>query len=235
LSSRDSERDCLRFLPFSKGKTVAVPFSVKIPEICDRYALKNLRARYKLPSRFVYLPNQLWQHKNHITVLRALLLLRQRGVEAHVVATGSPSDYRNPEFPRSIFSFVEENKLDANFLFLGLIPYADIDPLMRASCCVINPSLFEGWSTTVEEAKALGVPLLLSNIAVHVEQAPSNAVFFSPLDPEEIANSIEEALSLEPDSDSRIDREISAINRYRSQRINFGRNFLELCNTVRGR
>ena len=51
---------------------------------------------------------------------------------------------------------------------------------MRSSVAVINPSLVEGWSTSVEEAKSLRVPLVLSNIPVHREQAIRDAIFFDP-------------------------------------------------------
>lgn len=37
----------------------------------------------------------------------------------------------------------------------------------------VNPSFYEGWSTTVEEAKSIGVPLLLSDIPVHREHGAS--------------------------------------------------------------
>ncbi|NIO41379.1 MAG: glycosyltransferase [Burkholderiales bacterium] len=57
---------------------------------------------------------------------------------------------------------------------------ADLYALMRGSIAVVNPSLFEGWSTTVEEAKAIGAPLVLSDIAVHREQAGGDAVYFEP-------------------------------------------------------
>ncbi len=42
---------------------------------------------------------------------------------------------------------------------------------MLCSTALINPSQFEGWSTTVEEAKSLGVKMLLSDLEVHKEQA----------------------------------------------------------------
>jgi glycosyltransferase involved in cell wall biosynthesis len=51
----------------------------------------------------------------------------------------------------------------------------------------LQPSLFEGWSTTVEEAKSLGKKLLLSDIAVHREQNPPESVFFDPKNSEELA------------------------------------------------
>jgi glycosyltransferase involved in cell wall biosynthesis len=64
-----------------------------------------------------------------------------------------------------------------HFRHLGLVPYEDVLGLNAASDALINPSLFEGWSTTVEEAKALGTGMLLSDIGLHREQSPS-ATFF---------------------------------------------------------
>src|SRR3990172_9644127 len=52
---------------------------------------------------------------------------------------------------------------------------------------LINPSFFEGWSTTVEEAKSMGKRIILSDIEVHREQNPSGGVFFDPKNPKELA------------------------------------------------
>jgi hypothetical protein len=63
---------------------------------------------------------------------------------------------------------------------------------MRGSIALINPSEFGGWSTTVEEAKAYGVPMLLSDLDVHREQA-STAQFFSVSDDLRLADLLEAA------------------------------------------
>ena len=62
--------------------------------------------------------------------------------------------------------------------------------LMANSRCVIQPSLFEGWSTSVEEAKSLNKLLILSDIAVHKEQCCENVLFFKREDPNDLANTI---------------------------------------------
>jgi len=64
--------------------------------------------------------------------------------------------------------------------------------LVIAGACVamINPSLYEGWSTSVEEAKSMGKTILLSNIAVHREQAPVRGLFFDPRNVEELAEKL---------------------------------------------
>jgi len=51
----------------------------------------------------------------------------------------------------------------------------------------MNPSLYEGWSTPVEEAKSIGAPLLLSDLPVHREQQPRVASFFDPNDSSAVA------------------------------------------------
>ncbi len=75
-----------------------------------------------------------------------------------------------------------------------MIPAADVRALMRSSIAVINPSLCEGWSTTVEEAKSLQVPLVLSDLAVHREQAAGSAEFFDPHSAADAARALTAAL-----------------------------------------
>ena len=113
------------------------------------------------------------------------------------------------------------------FPLSGYIPYSHIMPLMRASTAVLNPSLFEGWSTTVEEAKALGVPLLLSDLRVHREQAPAGTRFFDPDSAEEMAAVLEEAwFSLPPGP--RYETERQAVATYQLQRVEFARRFIDV-------
>jgi glycosyltransferase involved in cell wall biosynthesis len=83
------------------------------------------------------------------------------------------------------------------FHALGVVGYREVQSLMFHAHAVLNPSLFEGWSTTVEEAKALGKRLLLSDIPVHREQAEGIAHFFDKTSPSALA-SVLEVCSSEP-------------------------------------
>ena len=67
-----------------------------------------------------------------------------------------------------------------NYKYLGTLPYLDVMSLIYHAKAIINPSLFEGWSSTVEQAKAYNKKIILSNINVHIEQKPENAIFFDP-------------------------------------------------------
>jgi hypothetical protein len=136
---------------------------------------------------FFHVPNQLWAHKNHTVIRDALRILKSRGECPLVVSTGLTNDYRNPGYFPEFKTSVENLGLAEHFRFLGLIPYADMQVLMRASIAMINPSFFEGWSSTVEEAKSVGKRILLSDIAVHREQDPERALYFPFTDPETLA------------------------------------------------
>ena len=82
-----------------------------------------------------------------------------------------------------------------SFKVLGLVPYEDLSVLFRHAVGLINPSHFEGWSTTVEEAKSLGKAIILSDIPVHREQAPPRGIFVAPDDPQAMADAMRTMLA----------------------------------------
>lgn len=189
LSSNDSRRDFELYYPRSKIAVFVIPFAVELSLDILEISPLDVRNKYNLPSNFYYLPNQFWPHKNHTLVLEALKILKTRGKSLVIVASGN-NNVQPDEFVDMLKLKIKEYRLDQNFILLGSIPYKDVIGLMRAAKGVVNPSLFEGWSTTVEEAKALGVHMILSNLAVHKEQASESAVFFKRNSPESLVNAL---------------------------------------------
>jgi glycosyltransferase involved in cell wall biosynthesis len=188
LSSEDARRSCEQFYLKSKGKTAVVRFSSPIPESLIEKNPQAVIAEYNLPESFFYLPNQFWRHKNHLVVIEALHLLSKQGSKIVVVATGNIKDPRHPKYFASLHQRIEQLGIQGNIKILGLIPRNHVISLMRVCTALINPSYFEGWSSTVEEARILNVPMLLSDIPVHREQMGNEATFFSPDNAEELAN-----------------------------------------------
>ena len=199
LSSEDARRDCERFYPRTVGRTRAVRFAVppgNPPTLADARAVAD---RYGLPEHFLFMPNQLSKHKNHLLVVDALALLRERGSKVVVVSSGKQLDERHPEHFSVVQAKLDALGLQGQFRMLGMIPYPDLAALMRCSVALLNPSLFEGWSTPVEEARSMGVPLLLSDLDVHREQAGSTATYFDRHSAAGLANALEAARPM-PDS-----------------------------------
>ena len=187
LSSESARRDFASFSPEYESKARVLRFCGLPPNV-DWSKLVDLRATYGISGHYFYIPNQVWAHKNHLTAVYALAQIAAEWPDVSIICTGALNDYRNPEYLNQLKSEIERLGITKRFRLLGVIPYDHIAQLMIQSIAVINPSQFEGWSTTVEEAKALGVKMILSSIDVHHEQCPSGeAKFFESLDATSLA------------------------------------------------
>jgi glycosyltransferase involved in cell wall biosynthesis len=211
LSSESALRDFRRFYPGSTSNISVVRFATWPAASSLSADPPAVIAQYDLPSRYFYLPNQFWRHKNHQVAINALALLKRRGLDVVVAASGSKDDPREPNYFGDLMKEVVRHGLGENFRYLGMIPLAHVYALLRSSTALINPSRIEGWSTTVEEAKSFGVPMILSDIDVHREQTDGTARYFGVDDAEALANHLSDlqegkpvvARDLLPDLDDR--------------------------------
>jgi glycosyltransferase involved in cell wall biosynthesis len=190
LSSKDACSDCERFYPATKGKTHIVQFAVPPPLPMSFDVARGIADSYGLPKNFFYLPNQFSIHKNHQLVANAIKIISNQGGRLVVAASGSTLDHRDLNNYTNLCNQIKTLDIQENFRFLGFIPYQHVSALMQVSDALINPSLFEGWSTTVEEARALGVPLILSDLAIHREQVGEIAHFFDRWSADSLAETL---------------------------------------------
>jgi glycosyltransferase involved in cell wall biosynthesis len=225
LSSEASRSDCETFFPRSIGRTSVVRFAMLPPTLSEGDGDAAIASHYQLPERYFYLPNQFWKHKNHRTVIEALRILQQKSYHTVVAASGRAEDYRHPEHFAALQELVRQYGLTDSFRFLGLVPRGHVFALMRACTALINPSLSEGWSTCVEEAKSLGVPMLLSDLRVHREQAGDCAHYFEAEAAGQLASLIAQHEDL-PDP-SRRERENKAIAASQKRTRQFALDFSE--------
>lgn len=188
LSSESALRDFRAFYPDATNAISVVRFATEPPASLSDDDVAKVLKKYDLPEKYFYLPNQFYRHKNHPLVIDALAILRERGQEVVVAASGSPEDLRDADYFDWLMRQVKDGGLGNSFCYLGMIPRDHVYALLCASVALINPSRFEGWSTTVEEGKSFGVPLILSDIAVHREQAGDAASYFSVDDPVMLAD-----------------------------------------------
>ncbi len=195
LSSEDSRRICERLYPKTVGRTYVVSFAVPAPPRHRGRPCSGNRGPTRASAALPLHAKSVLGNKNHALVLEALALLKARSRDDIVVAaSGKTLDPRLPAHLPALKARVAELGLEQQFRILRLVPYDELAPLMRASDALLNPSLFEGWSTSVEEARSAGVPMLLSDLAVHREQAGDLARYFDP----HSAESLAEALAATP-------------------------------------
>ncbi|NNE14182.1 MAG: glycosyltransferase family 4 protein [Saprospiraceae bacterium] len=222
LSSEDAKSDFLRLYPEAHAETFVLPFAVSHPDFSDQN-IEELRSKYELPQLYFFVPNQFWAHKNHMLVLKAVRILKERNVDIRIAMTGKQNDYRNADNFKNIKSYVKEHDLDNYLRFLGFISREEQLCLMKHARAIIQPSLFEGWSTVVEDAKLLNVFLILSQLNVHKEQIQENAHFFDPYNENELASVLEKYANTKPQLTNKS---------YKDNVIQFGKRFMTLVHKV---
>ena len=167
-----------------------IPFAVTHPAI-DDLDINNLLKEFDIDKDYFIISNQFWKHKNHQIVLNAALELFKAGVAFQLIFTGKQDDKRNPGYYNAIVDFISEHKLKGIIKMLGLIDRRKQLKLMQHSKAVIQPSLFEGWSTVIEDAKSLGKFVIASDIPVHRAQLISGGMFFDALNQNQLVAMIQ--------------------------------------------
>ena len=202
LSSNSCLEDFRKFFSGEKrGKIYVVPFvsaiESEVRELSEQFCAEVLE-KFKLTNRkYILISNQFWQHKNHIVVFRAIAQAKKenRLTDVHFVFTGELKDYRNSEYYNSLIKIIDDNNINDRLSILGFIDRKEQIALMHKAEMVLQPSLFEGWGTVVEDSKVLDKTVILSDIAVHREQMNDKCYLFDPEDSESLILSIEKALS----------------------------------------
>lgn len=227
LSSRMAQIDFCNSYPYACDRSTVMQFTSSFDPSWFEAAPQEVQSKYYLPNEFFLVSNQFWEHKDHTVIIEALSTLKERKISPTVVCTGNTTDYRNPQYFKQLLTHIEKLGLEQEIKILGLIPRTDQIQLMRRCIAVIQPSLFEGWSTVVEDARMLGKPILVSDFPVHLEQNPPHAYFFQRRNAEELAELMSKAMiSLKPGPD--IQAEHSARQDNRSRVRDYGKRFLEI-------
>ncbi len=201
FSSQDALDSFNKYYPEGANlKRSVLHFASKIDatELNDEEYAKDVLDKYKIKTPFFYCPNQFWIHKNHKCLFKAISILKKDNIDIKVVCSGATEDYRNPDYYPSIEDFIEKNHLQENIKIVGFVSRAEQLVLLRSSCAIIQPSLFEGWNTSIEEAKSMNKYLILSDLNVHKEQVCSNVTFFARNNPDSLAYALREFIKTNP-------------------------------------
>jgi glycosyltransferase involved in cell wall biosynthesis len=225
FSSYDAQKDFNRLYPFAICKQYVLPFAVTHPEY-EMINIEKLKLKHNIKRNYFFTPNQFWAHKNHKIVIEAIAYLKDKGVDVLIVFSGKEIDqrneYRNQSYVTNLKELVKIKSLDNNILFLGFIDRKELLCLMNNAIAIIQPSLFEGWSTVIEDAKAMNQFVIASNLKVHKEQIKQIVLFFNPNKAKELAKCIENIQKL-----SYIEKKD---NNYRNSVEFFAQNFMSLIN-----
>jgi glycosyltransferase involved in cell wall biosynthesis len=233
-SSYDAAKDLNTFYPGTVSKTRVLQFVSQIDAGVYEMGVdfkKRMELKYNFSGKFFYLPNKFYKHKNHKTVFKAINELKKSGIEVLFICTGEFSAFESEDYIDELNKFIDNNNLNENIRILGLVDHKEVQFFLRYSVSVINPSLFEGWSTTVEDCKSLGKNMIISDIAVHREQDPPVAIYFNPSDVKGLSN-ILKSRWLSSDGGPDFDLEGKSMKNLPDRIKYFGENYIQILNEL---
>jgi len=146
----------------------------------------NVLAKYALQPNYLFYPAQFWPQKNHVGLLHAIRLLRDKwNITLPAVFVGS--DKGNMGYIKRL---IEQLKLSDQVFILGFVPREDLIALYQHALALTMPTLVGPDNIPALEAFALRCPVITSNLPGFEEQLGDAALLVNPKDEEQIALAI---------------------------------------------
>ncbi len=178
--SENTRQDLVEMLHVDPDK-----ISVVTPAIEPRFRrednaarLDEVRARYRLPDRFILGLGTLEPRKNFTGLIAAFdQLIRETNLPHALVIGGKPG-----WLYEEIYRQANQEDLAGRVLFPGFVADEDLPALYSLADVFAFPSLYEGFGIPVLEAMACGTPVVTSNNSSLPEAAGSAALMVEATD-----------------------------------------------------
>lgn len=179
--------DVVRYLRYPSERIRVVPEAARYdlaPAAED--AVAALCARLKVEPGYLLCVGTAEPGKRAVDAVRALAVLRERGVRMQLVLAGN-------EGPLSRALRREAGRLGVaeDVRFAGYVPDSELAALYTGALALVFPSLYEGFGLPPLEAMACGTPAIVANAPAMSEVLEGGAIFVPLRDPRAIADAAE--------------------------------------------
>jgi glycosyltransferase involved in cell wall biosynthesis len=151
--------------------------------------MADVRARYRLPDRYLLFVSTIEPRKNLIRLLAAFERLQAAGLTDALVIVGKRGWLYD-----NFFAALEASPAKQAVIFPGWVADADLPAIYGGAQVFAFPSLFEGFGLPVLEAMACGTPVVCSNSSSLPEVADDAALLVDPLDVDALTGALERLL-----------------------------------------
>jgi glycosyltransferase involved in cell wall biosynthesis len=177
--SEATRRDALHFYRLAPAKVHVVTEGVEPPfaPIAAPAARETIRAKYRLPQRFILHIGTLEPRKNLKVLLEAYAVLRPHLPEVGLVLAGGKG-----WLYQDFFTQLRALGLEPHVTLTGYVPDADLPALLNCAEVFAFPSVFEGFGLPPLEAMACGVPVICSDASSLPEVVGDAGILLNPAD-----------------------------------------------------
>jgi glycosyltransferase involved in cell wall biosynthesis len=163
---------------------------------CDPLFFKSARSSLNLYSfrrPYILTVSDIYTHKNYLRMLDAFSLICQKDSDLGYDYVFAGANL-NETLLNSIKQRMNCPDLSGRVHYLGGVPYERLPALYQQASLYVLPSQLETFGLTLVEAMASGVPVVASSTSSIPEIAGEAAVYFDPLNVDEIARTMRSVL-----------------------------------------
>jgi glycosyltransferase involved in cell wall biosynthesis len=151
----------------------------------------DIKKKYNLKNDYLFYPAQFWAHKNHIYILKALKILKnKKNIILNVIFSGS--DQGNLSY---IKDMTKKFNLENQVRFAGFVSSEEINFLYSQALALVMPTYFGPTNMPPLEAFKFKVPVLYSNIKGLREQVEDAALLLDLNDPNSLVENLGKLLN----------------------------------------
>jgi glycosyltransferase involved in cell wall biosynthesis len=184
VESEESKKELIKYAQIFENKIFILPLpSGNVVELNPTLQEEQIfLEKFKLiHNNFFIYPAQFWSHKNHYNLILAFKKYLNIHPNTHLVFTGS--DKGNLEYIKEICN---ELHLNSDIKFLGFVSDLELNILYKNAISLVFPSLLGPTNMPIIEALELNCKVICSDFEGHRSLANKNALYFDPLNPEDI-------------------------------------------------
>lgn len=163
------------------SKIRVLPFIVP-----DYISDDNKGVKVDTPTKYIIYPAQFWKHKNHVNLVKALGMLKEKGILATLLFTGSGKNAQE-----DINKAIKECDVADEIMNLGYVTDDELVYLYRHARAMIFPSFGGPTNIPPIEALALGCPVAVANNLAMTEQVGDAGLGFDPTNVSQISEVME--------------------------------------------
>ena len=187
--SESTARDLQRVLkvPASKIEVIHLGATPAYRPQDPRAAAERVASTYGVSKDYALTVGTVVPHKNLITLVEAMKILRERGELSFQLLVAGAKGWINTKLLEAVQC---SGLSDEDICFLGFVPEADLPALYSGACMFVLPSLYEGFGLPLLEAMACGVPIVASDTSSVPEVVHDAALLVPPTQPEAFAEAM---------------------------------------------
>ncbi len=186
-SSESIKKNLCKHYNISKSKVLIIPYTPS-NLFTEKAINKQFIKKYKKIRNYFFYPAQIWGHKNHIVILKAAKILREKNIKVNLIFSGRDRGYK-----KVLDKFINKNNLK-NIFFTGFLSSGEMHFIYKNCKGVVFPTLWGPNAIPPLETWSYKKPLIYNN-RFEDDVTSGTALVGDIKNPYYIANSINKILN----------------------------------------